>query len=193
MLSNHPDDIPGVLTRVEVWSRISIAILLGVSLAVAKKNSERNAVGLGSARRGWDAARFKQQRYTGKTYKPGPFDHWTDEELWTKARALIMGPDGTYDEGAWYDLDQAYKIGNMPSQGPITCRRQNQLIKRAVESIRLAKRIYDTGRLTKYGGYAIGQYNAKPIDFDLLAQRVRKAIRVHDNVCPSPYDGPTFP
>lgn len=40
-LSQHPNDIPGVLTRAEIWGRISIGLLIGVSLAVAKTNSER--------------------------------------------------------------------------------------------------------------------------------------------------------
>jgi hypothetical protein len=44
MLGQHPNDIPGVLTRQEVWARISIALLLGVSLAVAKKNVERDSL-----------------------------------------------------------------------------------------------------------------------------------------------------
>jgi hypothetical protein len=42
-LAQHPNDIPGVLTRAEIWGRISIGILIGVSLAVAKTNSERAA------------------------------------------------------------------------------------------------------------------------------------------------------
>ena len=40
-LSQHPNDVPGVLTRAEIWARISIGLLLGVSLAVAKTGMER--------------------------------------------------------------------------------------------------------------------------------------------------------
>lgn len=41
MIGQHPNDIPGILTRGEIWSRISIGLLLGVSLAVAKSGMER--------------------------------------------------------------------------------------------------------------------------------------------------------
>jgi len=41
-LAQHPNDVPGVLTRAEIWGRISIGLLIGVSLAVAKTNSERS-------------------------------------------------------------------------------------------------------------------------------------------------------
>lgn len=143
--------------------------------------------GLGSARRGWDAARAKQQRYTTKTYKPGPFDHWTDEELWEKARSLIVGRSGEYDEGAWYDLDRSYTIGNWGRRDAQTCYAQDQHIRRAVSNINLAKRIYDTGRLTKFSS------EDHLIDFSMLAERVKEAIRAHDASCPSPYNGPTFP
>jgi len=40
-LSAHPNDVPGHLTRGEIWSRISIALLMGVSLAVAVTNIEK--------------------------------------------------------------------------------------------------------------------------------------------------------
>lgn len=46
MISQHPNDVPGHLTRGEVWSRISIALLLGVSLAVAKNRSADDLRGI---------------------------------------------------------------------------------------------------------------------------------------------------
>lgn len=142
-------------------------------------------------RGGWDAARRRQQQLATKKFKPGPFDHWTDEELWEKARGLIVGPDGAsggaYDEGAWYDLDRAYTIANWARRDAKTCYAIDQHIRRAVPAISLAKRIYDTGRLTRF---ATG---TSPIDFNLLAQRVKEAINAHNAACPTPYNGPTFP
>gem|GEM_PF-3728969 len=40
MILNHPNDTFGHLTRAEVWGRISLAIMIGVSLAVAKTSAE---------------------------------------------------------------------------------------------------------------------------------------------------------
>lgn len=37
-LAQHPHDIPGWLTRQEVWGRVSLALLIGVSLAIASEN-----------------------------------------------------------------------------------------------------------------------------------------------------------
>jgi hypothetical protein len=47
-IEQHPSDVPGILTRGEVWARVSIGLLLGVSLAVAKTGVERSSLsGLG--------------------------------------------------------------------------------------------------------------------------------------------------
>lgn len=148
-------------------------------------------LGLGSARRGWDAARAKQQRYTTKTYKPGPFDSWTDEELHEKAMNLIMGQNRDYTDGAWYDIDRAYTIANWARRDASTCFAIKSHIERAVPSINLAKRIYDTGRITRFGSFG----NAA-IDFDMISQRMREAIDAYNAACGSygaPYKGPTFP
>lgn len=40
-LGQHPNDIPGLLTRAEIWGRVSLGLLIGVSLAVAKTNAEK--------------------------------------------------------------------------------------------------------------------------------------------------------
>lgn len=42
MIGQHPDDLP-TLTRAEVWGRVSLALLLGVSLAAAKTSIEMRA------------------------------------------------------------------------------------------------------------------------------------------------------
>jgi hypothetical protein len=141
-----------------------------------------------SSRSKWDAARYAQTRPRQKTFKPGPFDDWTDEELWTKAKALISGPTGSYQEGAWHDLDRAYSIGNWDRQDAQTCYAQDQYIRRAVQSINAAKRISDTGRLMKWS-----RHGMSAIDFNLLSERVKEAIQAHDRSCPHPYNGPTFP
>lgn len=57
MISQHPSDVPGHLTRGEVWSRISIAVLIGVSLAVAKSNKENDLRGIGCPSFTFDQAR----------------------------------------------------------------------------------------------------------------------------------------
>jgi hypothetical protein len=42
-LAGHPNDIPGHLTRAEVWSRITYGLLIGVSLGVATFRIEHEA------------------------------------------------------------------------------------------------------------------------------------------------------
>jgi hypothetical protein len=43
-LGAHPDDVPGHLTRAEVWQRIFLGVLVGVSLAVAAARSDAEVI-----------------------------------------------------------------------------------------------------------------------------------------------------
>jgi hypothetical protein len=190
-IAQHPNDVPGVLTRGEVWSRISIGLLIGVSLAVAKAGVEREARGLrglGSARKGWDAARRKQTS-TAKTFKHGPYDDWTDEELWDKARSLIMGGKpgdyvfGSGFEGAWVDLDLAYSEA---TDVDVNCKSVYEKIARAVGNIRTAKGIFNTRRIDRFA--MVKGYPA--IDFPLLEQRVGEASEAYRRAC---HRGPDLP
>lgn len=146
--------------------------------------------GLGSARRGWDAARGKQQRYTSKTYKPGPFDHWTDEELWEKVNKTLFGPNEDMNAGAWFDLDRAYSLANgswKDADKPRVCYAQRKYIERATDGFNLARRIYNTGRLTRF---VKGQ---APIDWNMVQERFRECYLAYTWFCGQPYDGPRFP
>ncbi len=46
-LGTHPNDVPGHLTRSEMWSRILYGMMIGVSLGVASINAERFRSSLG--------------------------------------------------------------------------------------------------------------------------------------------------
>lgn len=39
-LAQNPNDVPGILTRGEVWARISLGVLIGMSLGAAKASME---------------------------------------------------------------------------------------------------------------------------------------------------------
>ena len=69
-LSQHPNDIPGHLTRQEVWSRISIALLLGVSLAVAKSNRESGLRGISCPPFSFDQVRRASKKVRGASAFP---------------------------------------------------------------------------------------------------------------------------
>jgi len=187
-LGQHPNDIPGILTRGEIWARISIGLLLGVSLAVAKSGMERedrkrSLRGLGSARKGWDAARRKQTS-TAKSYKPGPYDDWTDEELWEKAKTLLLGPNKDYLDGAWYGLDSTWTKA-VSADPKKYCWWYQKKLQQVFGQISQARSIWNTGRIRRF---AMVEGRAA-VDFDLLDNRVKEVVQAVEQAC-GLYTGP---
>jgi len=184
-IDQHPNDIPGILTRGEIWSRISIGLLIGVSLAVAKAGVEREARGLrglGSARKGWDAARRKQTS-TAKTFKPGPYDDWTDQELLEKVQTLLLGPNKDYLDGAWYGLDSIWS--KAVSADPKYCWWYEKKMPQVFGQIGVVKSIWNTGRIRK-----LATIKGNPtISIDVIDARVKEIVDAVERVC-GPYTGP---
>jgi len=164
---------------------------VGAAVAIVKSGRMSiNLRGLASARRGWDAARVKSQRtFPGKRVKPSQWDDWTDEELWDKARSLIMGGKpgdyvfGSGGDGAWYDLDRAYSEATGLE---VDCKSVYEKAARAVGNIRTAKSIFNTRRIDRFA-----QAPGHPaIDFDLLEQRVEEVSKAYRRGC---HRGPDIP